>query len=197
MLPSFSIKDEQRVADDVDEVDVVVDDHRRFLIALHGAAYRLRSLHPSICVEMCARLIKQIEVGILSKTNRDTDSLQLTTREFLRVQFKQLIDLQRPNYLSMEFAAAPASSKLGIEPILDAAIEVGGDVLLFVRDRCIHRAPAHVGLDLTSNHSHHGRLAGCIWPDDSDDFGAANFALAGFEVEFAQCLLHVAPLQDG
>ena len=45
---SFALKDEKRISQDINEIDIVVYDEGGFFVDLHGTANRLRTFHPGV-----------------------------------------------------------------------------------------------------------------------------------------------------
>ena len=103
--------------------------------------------------------------------------------------------MQRAYDLGMELTRAPPVAQFGVEPVLYSPHEFGADVLRLVGDLGIHRAPTLVWVHLSRDDSDHSGLASGIGAYHPYDFGGLDFTLAGLEVEVAQRLLDVAPLQ--
>jgi len=111
---------------------VVFDDEGGALRAHDPTLHDLGSDHTLFGVEVSTWLIDQVNIAWLGKTEHNSHTLELATRQSLHLIVKQALDVQRVKHLSLKESRRPRVLELEEKEIPDSSFELRSDGLWLV-----------------------------------------------------------------
>lgn len=160
ILGRLAVKENDLVSQ-VSSHNEIVLDNESSAFSLHDPAFHnAGGDHSLLGVEVSGRLVDQIDITGLGKTEHDSDALKFTTGEVLHLLVEQGRDVKGHQDLSLEDGGLPRALELGHEEGLDVTFELGSDSLRLVRDvETGHLVSIAVRLQNTRKHLDHRGLA--------------------------------------
>lgn len=141
-------------------------------------------------VEVRARLVDEVDVGRLAKTQDDGDTLELSSGEGRDVLVHDDLELHRLDDVRVELRVHERRAHLLEEQLPDRSRELGRDRLGLKRDLERDLVLLLVGLDLSRKELDKGRLAGPVLAEHDDDLRVGEGALLDVELEVPERLGH-------
>lgn len=142
-------------------------------------------------VEVCRRLIDQVDIGWDTQGQDNGNTLQLTTRQVLDLLVDEVVHLQWLVDIGLELRAQEGGLDLLEEQLAHGTLELWHDLLGLHADVHLRHLLVVIRLNRTCKHLTESGLSGTVLSHHDNDLGVSELAGLDGQVEVAESLGHL------
>ncbi|RNA22291.1 hypothetical protein BpHYR1_026732 [Brachionus plicatilis] len=171
--------------------EIVLDHKRRLFAVPNKSLDHFGGMQPLLRVQIGGRLVDQIDIGRLAKTNGQSHSLQLATGQVADLLVDDVVDLQRFEHVRVELGMRGGVAYPHMNELTNCALELGTYLLGLVGNVQFGHLGVTVRVQIAGEHANQSGLAGAVLAKQYNYFRVCERAALDLERKVAKIFAHV------